>query len=450
MQELYDLLQHHGVKGMKWGIRKDRSQVTKHKTVAELTTKHGKKVAITEDNRNVIAKGLRLVSKHLKEEQDKTSIMSIRDVDGKKLGSLQTYRVNKDELNLVWMDVKKENRGQGIASTVMEAAVRQGKELGVKKLTLEVPGDSKDAHHIYKKAGFKDKGKISDDDDMWGGLTKMELDLRQSGISDDILLHFGVKGMKWGVRKKQESSGSSGSTKPVEYHKESNKAIKMNADGSQTIPKGFAFNRVGQAKLDINDSGALYVSHGKEDASRYIKSLGPTVLGKMMGQYGTTVQHLSTKGDIKMPSDKEVVKVKAEALLKNDKALAKLNDSIYASSYTGELGKKITKDDLNKVIKDPSSNDAKKLSYAVGSFLAVPSFSQEAKGVYNEFKKKGYDAIPDVYDRLGGVSKTAMIVINPSKLEVKSTTLITKDVMKAGKAHVKEVGKMKPSDVLKF
>ena len=447
MQELEEILKHHGVKGMKWGVIRKRDKGPKHKTIAQLTTKHGKKVAITEDNRNVIAKGLRLVSKHLKEEQNKTSIMSIRDTDGNKLGSLQTYRVNKDELNLVWMDVKKANRGQGIASTVMEAAVTQGKNLGVKKLTLEVPGDAKDAQHIYKKAGFKDKGKISDDDDMWGGLTKMELDLRQSDALDDILLHFGIKGMKWGVRKKQESSSS---TKPVEYHKDSNKAIKQNKDGSQTIPKGFAFNRVGQASLDVNASGALYVSHGKEDASRYIKALGPTILGKMMGEYGTTVQHLSTKGDLKMPSNDEVVKGKAKVLLNDDKMLDKFNKSLYSLSVTNDFNKDITKSDIQSAINNPKTKEAQRLAYGVGSFLANKDFAPEAKKVYDHFKKEGYDALPDVYDRLAGTSKTAMIVINPNKLELKSTTLINKDVMKAGKQYVKASGKLKPSDVLDF
>ena len=69
----------------------------------------------------------------------------------------------------------------------------------------------------------------------------------------DELLHYGVKGMKWGRRKQKD----------VSFHKESNQKIITNKDGSQTIPKGFVFIRVGRMPLDVNASGALYVSHGK-------------------------------------------------------------------------------------------------------------------------------------------------------------------------------------------
>ena len=50
-------------------------------------------------------------------------------------------------------------------------------------------------------------------------------------------------------------------------------------------------------------------------------------------------------------------------------------------------------------------------------------------------------------DRNTGTSETAMIVINPNKVEMESKTLITKDVLKAGKRYVKEAGKLKVSEL---
>ena len=46
------------------------------------------------------------------------------------------------------------------------------------QVTLKVPGISKDAEHIYVKAGFEYVNKhLSNDDDVWGGLSSMKKEL---------------------------------------------------------------------------------------------------------------------------------------------------------------------------------------------------------------------------------------------------------------------------------
>lgn len=47
----------------------------------------------------------------------------------------------------------------------------------MKYITLEVPTISPNARHIYEKIGFKATGTLGSEDDVWGGLTKMRLDL---------------------------------------------------------------------------------------------------------------------------------------------------------------------------------------------------------------------------------------------------------------------------------
>ena len=54
-----------------------------------------------------------------------------------------------------------------------------------------------------------------------------------------------------------------------------------------------------------------------------------------------------------------------------------------------------------------------------------------------------------LHDTLSGTSKTAMIVINPNKLEITSTTRITKDVMKDAKAYVKSIEKLPVNELIK-
>lgn len=76
-------------------------------------------------------------------------------------------------------------------------------------------------------------------------------------------------------------------------------------------------------------------------------------------------------------------------------------------------------------------------------------YAEQTKMIYDHFKSKGYDCIPDLMDRLSGTSETGMIIINPSKVEITSVTMITSDVMKAGKKYVKSIGKLKISDYIK-
>ena len=255
----------------------------------------------------------------------------------------------------------------------------------------------------------------------------------------DELQHYGVKGMKWGRRKQKD----------VSFHKESNQKIITNKDGTQTIPKGFVFNRVGRMPLDVNASGALYVSHGKADAARYIKSLGPTTMGKLLGTAGDKVQHISVKSSLKMASDEEVSKGVLTYLDKNPKFLDKFNTSLYSAAVTGDFEKNISKEDIKKALANPKSKESVKLAFGVTATLANPDYADDSRKIYSTFKDKGYDAIPDTYDILTGTSQTAMIVINPDKLSVTSTTVITKDVMKSAKTYLKSVEKLTVSDLVK-
>ena len=247
MADVEDVLEHFGVKGMHWGVRKDRKAGGTNSKGPQLVLtkklKTGDSISIYQAPPHPIA---RLIKKfHPSYDIESFKNFTFKNADGANVGEGSFNRTNKDELYLNWIGVKTKYRGKGYASAAMQGVVKYARNEGIKKLTLEVPGNSPDAQHIYEKLGFKIDGKMmGEKDDIWGGLYPMSYNIAsakhaeadaaqwesdfadefgqflidnfgtkggvvsQMDTPEDILAHFGVKGMKWGVHRKSKVPAS--------------------------------------------------------------------------------------------------------------------------------------------------------------------------------------------------------------------------------------------------
>lgn len=129
-------------------------------------------VDLVRENPSFLAKALGRLSPSIRNSQNNHYGYKIK-VGKNTVGTLQLDKLSAKELNVNWISVNKKAKGKKIAQAVMNDVIKNGRELGVSKITLEVPGASPDARHIYNKVGFKANKQISSSDDAWGGLTSM-------------------------------------------------------------------------------------------------------------------------------------------------------------------------------------------------------------------------------------------------------------------------------------
>lgn len=173
-------LYHFGIPGMKWGVRRyqnpDGSLTQDGRERYLNARKIGKEIYLAETKKSKLSNWLSKYSKSIAKESKKTRDYHVLK-DGQKIGDLELYSESKDGTNIVWISIDKKERGKKYAQTVMDYVIKQEKKNGKKYLTLEVPGDSPDARHIYEKKGFVPGETITDEDDVWGGLTVMRLEL---------------------------------------------------------------------------------------------------------------------------------------------------------------------------------------------------------------------------------------------------------------------------------
>lgn len=228
-------IEHFGIKGMKWGVRKEESSSGRESSSQEplkslgpnsvsRTTESGETITLQKTPTTKFQNFVGKHSKKYREEFGQQAYLHILDGSGKRVGEASIQKRNDEELYLEWLGINKSSRGKGYASAVMKAGRDFGKQEGYKRMILDTV-DSPDARHIYEKLGFEYTGEAN--------TMVYDFDAKHSDSLDDILAHFGIKGMKWGIRRADTSASAVPASSDARVADEA--AAKIKTSGVKTL-----------------------------------------------------------------------------------------------------------------------------------------------------------------------------------------------------------------------
>lgn len=191
-------------------------------------------------------------------------------------------------------------------------------------------------------------------------------DAMRNDFESNYLMHHGILGQKWGVRRFQNSDGTLTAEGKARYSKESPR--KETPDGNYVYKKGTIAGRFGSNKSFNNKKDITYLYTNEKDRFMY-KNKG----------FGNDELTYKFKKDVKMPKLQKQYEELLE-FVKNDKE--KSNQYDYAVDEPFEFWK----DNVNQ-----------------GGHFADRYFAS--------MKEKGYDALIDF--RNVGMAKDPIIILSP-------------------------------------
>lgn len=246
------------------------------------------------------------------------------------------------------------------------------------------------------------------------------------------LYHYGVKGMKWGVRKKDvstynrsrrmalEKAKTFDATKPNDgrYYDES-----FNHD--RVLKKGSMVYRFSSVDKEVN-RGRTYAFFTQNDYTEYADSAEGLV--RSNGNLADKLHAYKVKKDMRIPSTKVMFETYVDMVFL-DKAKTKTFAKAEVTrmgkkqlmSWVDENGKLTLEQATNKMYKQLIDNDSyNSFSRFISNALRGSSHNIGTNGeeFISRLKEKGYDAIPDLNDNLGTMhNPSGMLDGHPSRYE---------------------------------
>ena len=241
-------------------------------------------------------------------------------------------------------------------------------------------------------------------------------------MNADELKHYGIKGMKWGVRRFQNDDGSLTKAGMARYKDEVNSKERYIKEGTEIQNISKKQLRIGKGNHKGN---RLYVSYTDYDKDEYTSLMGNFMYGGDSAYKNTFV----VKKDMKVASDQDVVKAFMEVVKKDpvgtakDIANAYNENAIFFKKSEKTLTKKISQ--LNS---DPNDKKNIKMAQQYISYALMGSKATTPNNFYSYLTKKGFDAISDTNDRKGG-AQDPLIILNMNIIkQTGSVHLTSKDL----------------------
>lgn len=222
---------------------------------------------------------------------------------------------------------------------------------------------------------------------------------------DLYLKHYGVKGMRWGIRKERETSSSS--------------VIVVNKGSS-------VFHVTANQKLQLKKRHPLYISFTEKDRALYKGSYAQDLMFRESTNKVMDYELKAVK-DLIAPSRKKAV----DEFLKlhtNDSDILQTmaGDKIKASfflSVAKYFGMDSTNRNFKKYKKALDSGDQKKQEEAFEDFAAFLAFSEKSRRKYfSILEKQGFNSMFDYNDMRKGFADKPLIIFDSEKtLKIKGS-----------------------------